>query len=95
VNKKLFDGLSPTDQQALREAAREAVAYERQLSAEEERRLPEQLRKKGMQVNVLTDAQLAAFRERVKPVYTMVEEYVGTENMKLMAAEVEKATKAR
>ena len=95
VNKKVFDGLAPADQRALREAAREAVAYERQLSAEEERRLPEELRRKGMQVNVLTDAQLAAFRERVKPVYSMVEEYVGAENMKLMASEVEKAAKPR
>jgi tripartite ATP-independent transporter DctP family solute receptor len=95
VNKRLFDGLSPADQKALRDAAREAVAYERQLSAEEEKRLPEELRKKGMQVNVLTPAQIAAFRERVKPVYSMAEEYVGAENMKLMAVEVEKAAKAR
>jgi tripartite ATP-independent transporter DctP family solute receptor len=95
INKKLFDGLSPADQKALRDAAREAVAYERQLSAEEEKRLPEELKKKGMQVNVLTPAQVAVFKERVKPVYAMVEEYVGAEHMRLMAAEVEKAAKAR
>jgi tripartite ATP-independent transporter DctP family solute receptor len=95
INKKLFDSLPPADQQALREAAKEAVAYERQLSAEEEQRLPGELRKKGMQVNALSDVQIAAFRARVKPVYTMVEEYVGAENMRLMAAEVEKAAKAQ
>jgi tripartite ATP-independent transporter DctP family solute receptor len=95
INKRLFDGLSPADQKVIREAAREAVAYERQLSAEEEKRLPEELKKKGMQVNALTPQQIAVFRERVKPVYTMVEEYVGAENMKLMAAEVEKAAKAK
>lgn len=95
INKRLFDGLAPADQQAIREAAKEAVAYERQLSAEEEKRLPEELRKKGMQVNDLTPQQIAAFRERVKPVYTMVEEYVGADNMRLMRAEVEKAAKAR
>lgn len=90
INKKLFDGLSPADQQALRAAAKEAVAYERSLSAEEERRLPAELQKKGMQVNWLTPAQIAAFRDRVKPVYTMVQEYVGADNMRLMQAEVEK-----
>ncbi len=95
INKRLFDGLSPADQKAIREAATEAVAYERQLSAEEEKRLPEELRKKGMQVNALTPAQIAVFRERVKPVYAMVGEYVGADNMKLMQAEVEKAAKAR
>jgi tripartite ATP-independent transporter DctP family solute receptor len=95
INKRLFDALSPADQKALRDAAREAVAYERQLSAEEEKRLPDELRKKGMQVNALTPQQIEAFRERVKPVYAMVGEYVGAENMKLMLAEVEKAAKAK
>lgn len=94
MNKKLFDSLSPADQQAIRTAAKEAVAYERQVSAEEEKRLPAELEKKGMKVNSLTDAQVAVFRERVKPVYAMVEEYVGAENMKLMASEVARATKA-
>ncbi len=90
INKKLFDGLDPADQKAIREAAGEAVAYERALSAEEEKRLPEELKKKGMQVNALTPTQIAVFRERVKPVYGMVQEYVGAENMKLMQSEVEK-----
>jgi tripartite ATP-independent transporter DctP family solute receptor len=95
INKKLFDSLSPADQKVIRDAARQAVAYERQLSAEEEKRLPEELAKKGMQVNVLTPQQIAAFRDRVKPVYSMVEEYVGADNMKLMLAEVDKAAKAK
>jgi tripartite ATP-independent transporter DctP family solute receptor len=95
INKRLFDALAPGDQKAIREAAREAVAFERQLSADEEKRLPEELRKKGMQVNTLTPQQIAAFRDRVKPVYAMVEEYVGADNMKLMLSEVEKAAKAK
>jgi tripartite ATP-independent transporter DctP family solute receptor len=95
MNKKVYDSLSPADQQVIRAAAKEAVAYERQISAEEEKRLPAELAKKGMNVNTLTDAQIAAFRERIKPVYAMVEEYVGADNMKLRAAEVAKASKAR
>ncbi len=91
VNKKVFDALSPADQQALRAAAKEAVSFERTISAEEEKRLPEELRKKGMQVNALSAAQIATFRDRVKPVYTMVQEYVGPENVKLMQAEVERS----
>jgi TRAP-type transport system periplasmic protein len=95
INKKLFDGLAPADQKAIRDAAKEAVAFQRQLSADEERRLPEELKKKGMQVNALTPEQVAVFRERVKPVYSMVEEYVGADNLKLMHSEVEKAAKAK
>ena len=90
VNKRVFESLAPADRQALRAAAREAVAYERAISAEEEKRLPEELRRKGMQVNALTPAQIAVFRERVRPVYAMVQEYVGADNVRLMQAEVEK-----
>ncbi len=93
VNKKLFDGLSPADQKALRAAAKEAVAYERALSAEEERDLPEKLKGLGMQVNTLTPSQLAVFKQRVKPVYKTVEDSIGADNIKLMLAEVEKAEK--
>jgi tripartite ATP-independent transporter DctP family solute receptor len=93
INKKLFDSFSPADQKAIREAAKEAVAYERAVSAEEENRLPEVLKKKGMQVDTLTPAQIAVFKDRVKPVYAMVGEYVGADNMKLMQEEVAKAEK--
>ena len=94
INKKLFDSFSPADRSAIRAAAKEAVAYERAVSAEEEKALPEVLKKKGMQVNTLTPAQIADFRDRVKPVYAMVEETVGADNMKLMLAEVAKAETA-
>ena len=94
VNKKLFDSLSPADQKAVRAAAKEAVAYERAVSAEEEKRLPEELKKKGMQVNDLTPAQIEAFKAKVQPVYAMVQDAIGADNMKLMLAEVEKAEKA-
>jgi len=94
VNKKLFESLSPPDQQALRAAAKEAVAYERALSAEEEKVLPEKLKGLGMQVDSLTSAQLAVFKERVRPVYKTFEESIGADNIKLMLAEVEKAEKA-
>jgi TRAP-type transport system periplasmic protein len=90
INKKLFDGFSPADQAAIRAAAREAVAFERALSADEEKRLPQELAKKGMQVNTLTPAQIAAFRDRAKPVYAMVQEYVGADIMKLMQSEVDR-----
>jgi len=90
INKKVFDSLSPADQTAVRAAAKEAVAYERALSAEEEKRLPQELARKGMQVNALTPAQISVFREKVKPVYGMVQEYVGAENLNLMLSEVEK-----
>jgi len=94
INRKAFDGFSPADQKAIRAAAKEAVAYERAVSAEEEKRLPEELKKKGMQVNDLTPAQIAVFKLKVQPVYAMVQETVGADNMKLMLAEVEKAEKA-
>jgi len=94
INKKVFEGFSAADQKAIRAAAKEAVAYERAVSAEEEKALPEELRKKGMQVNYLTTAQIAVFKAKVQPVYEMSREAIGADNMKLMLAEVEKAEKA-
>ncbi len=94
INKKTFEALSPADRQALRAAAKEAVAYERDVSAEEENALPKKLTALGMQVNTLTPAQIAVFKARVQPVYAMVQEAIGAENMKLMLAEVAKAEKA-
>jgi tripartite ATP-independent transporter DctP family solute receptor len=94
INKKVFEGLSPADRQALRAAAKEAVAYERAISAEEERALPEKLKGLGMQVNTLTPAQIAAFKERVRPVFATMQDSIGADNIKLMLSEVEKAEKA-
>lgn len=93
INKKVFENLAPADQKILRAAAREAVVYERAIAGEEEKSLPEELKKKGMQVNALTPAQVAVFKERVKPVYTTMQDSIGPENLKLMLAEVEKAGK--
>ena len=69
------------------------MAYERALSAEEEERLPGELKKMGMEVNVLTPEQTAVFKKRVQPVYDMMRDAIGAGNMSLMLAEVEKAGK--
>ena len=39
-------------------------------------------------------AQIALFKTKVQPVYAMVQEAIGVDNMKLMLSEVEKAEKA-
>jgi tripartite ATP-independent transporter DctP family solute receptor len=93
INKKSLEGLSAADQQIVRAAAKEAVAYERAVSAEEEERLPGELKKLGMVVNVLTPEQMAVFKKRVQPVYDMMRDTIGAGNMSLVLAEVEKAGK--
>lgn len=92
MNKNVFNGLSVADQQVIRKAAKEAVAYERALSAEEEKRLPRELEKLGMVVSVLTPAQTAVFKKRVQPVYDTMRDAIGAGNMSLVLAEVKKVT---
>ncbi len=93
MNGKLFDGLSPRLKRIFQTAAREALEYERRLIAEDDKRLPAFLEKKGMKVIRLDDAELAVFRKRVRPVYDEWAPKVGRDVMDLAESEVQRAVK--
>lgn len=66
MSKVIYDNL-PTDvQEALMEAGKEAGEYERQLAAEAEEQYLAEIAETGM---IITEPDLEAFREAVKPVY--------------------------
>jgi tripartite ATP-independent transporter DctP family solute receptor len=77
VSKRTWEGLSPTDREAIRKTAVEVAAAQK---AEARKGLDgtmdalETLRKGGMEVVTLTPAELAAFRERTRAV---VEKWTG------------------
>lgn len=68
ASKATFDGLSPADQDALRQAAKVAVKVNREKVAELDRTGIDQLRRDGMQV--ITDVDTAKFQAALAPVYT-------------------------
>ncbi|WP_163560035.1 TRAP transporter substrate-binding protein [Halomonas sp. NO4] len=69
MSERTWDGLAPEYQELVQEAARQSADYEIQLSAEYDDWSREQLVDRGMQINRLSDDQVAAFQEAVQPVY--------------------------
>jgi TRAP-type C4-dicarboxylate transport system substrate-binding protein len=54
---------------------------ERKLTFDEEGNMLEELRKSGMEVNELTDAEKEEFKRQVMPVYEMFKDRVGDDLM--------------
>ena len=67
MSKRNFERLKPEQQQALRQAAREATLAQRVQTHKDSQRILDDLKAKGMQVNTVAD--VAPFRSAVKPVY--------------------------
>jgi tripartite ATP-independent transporter DctP family solute receptor len=65
-SKKVWDGLSPEDQKALRQAAKESVPYMRKLWDEREEKSLATVKAAGAQI---IDVDKATFQAAMKPVY--------------------------
>ncbi len=92
ASKKWFDTLSPADQQAVREAARESAPYQRALSRDAAERITRELRDQGgMDVVTLPPAEMAKLREMVKPVVAQFSEVIGADLIKQAREDMAKA----
>ncbi len=92
-SKKVWDTLSAADRKILADAAVEASRYQRQVAREAVGTAVENLKKNGMQVTELSAAELAKFREAMKPVIAKHSEIVGPETVAAMQAELAKLRK--
>ena len=79
ASKKWFGGLSEEDKAAVREAAKESAAFQRDLSRKDAERLEGELAAKGFQITQPTPEALDAMRERVAPVVKEFSEKIGSE----------------
>lgn len=79
MSKMTLDQLPPDLQQVVKDAALEAGAYERQVSAELEATFLKQLKDSGMTVEENPD--LDSFRKAVEPVYTELQDQVGGKDL--------------
>lgn len=84
VNKKLFDSLSPEDQETLRETAIEVSVHFLEQITDLDREKVETLREAGVEVNELTAAEKQVFVEASGPIYDiymsqdpLIEKFVG------------------
>jgi len=83
MSKKSFDKLSPADQKAVRESAKESVAKMRELWEAREKVAEQKIRSSGNQINTV-DKQ--PFIDAMKPVY---EKYVKDAKLKELVARIQ------
>jgi tripartite ATP-independent transporter DctP family solute receptor len=92
-SKKVWDALSAADRKILADAAIEASKYQRQVSRDAAGGALDNLKKNGMQVTELAPAELAKFRDKMKPVIAKHSEIVGADIVAAMQAELAKIRK--
>lgn len=76
MSLKLFNSLTPEQQQIIQSSAQEAAEYERKWNADNEADQLKAIKEHGMQVDT---PDLEAFRKAVKPVYDKYQEKFGKE----------------
>jgi tripartite ATP-independent transporter DctP family solute receptor len=67
-SKRLFDQLPAADQGVMRDCARAATTEQRRVSREQVEAASTRLKERGMQINVVPDAELRRMREATAPV---------------------------
>lgn len=82
MNKPMFDGLSKTDQAAVKQAAKEAAKWERQQIIAAEGEQLKRLKDQGQNIVTLTLAEKEGLRKALLPVHKMYESQIGVELMK-------------
>ncbi len=93
VSKKLWDSLSAGEKKILADAAVEAAAFQRKASREQSGQALDNLKKNGMQVSEFSAAEMAKFREKMKPVVDKHAAQVGPDVVKALQAELAKVRK--
>lgn len=79
VSKKFWDGLSPADQTALREAALETRGFQRGVAREQAKSAEANMAAKGLLVNDVSPAERQRMRDKVKPVWDLFTKDVGAD----------------
>ena len=86
VNKKLWDSIDKDTQEIMRKAAVEAMELNVKLTREDEAKQLDEMKKKGLQVNVLTPEQIKAFQATTGPVYKEQETVIGKDLLDMFIA---------
>ena len=87
ANTKVWEGLEENTQELLQECATEACEWGRDKLEAEEEELIQGFKDAGMQVDVLTDEQIAAFQEQITDVVEYFKEQYGEEACKAFGIE--------
>jgi TRAP transporter solute receptor, dctP family len=78
-NKTKFESLSPEDQEIIRSAAKDAMAYQRELVRELAKEQLEKFKQSGVEVTELKDIDVDSFKTAVEPLYQGYEQEYGAD----------------
>jgi tripartite ATP-independent transporter DctP family solute receptor len=92
-SKKLWDTLNATEKKLLDDAADEAAKYQREQSRALMNTALENIKKNGMSVTEFSTAEVAKFREKMKPVIAKHAATVGEATVNELMAELAKLRK--
>ncbi len=80
INEKFYQGLTPTERQAVEEGVQKATAIHRKMTSDQDKSAKEILTKLGMEVTEISPAELAQFRKLAQPpVKAWAEKEIGKE----------------
>jgi len=81
INKAFMESLSAEDQQIIRDSAKEAITYLRDMNKEVDNMYREKLTSEGAVITDLTPEQLQVWVEKVKPIYSKYADEVGRDTL--------------
>jgi tripartite ATP-independent transporter DctP family solute receptor len=93
VSKKWWDGLSADEKKAIQESAAASRDFERKDSREAATKAVDFLKQKGMQVTVVSDAELGRMRDKAKPAFDKFASEGGADLIKELQGEIAKVRK--
>lgn len=93
INESFYQSLPEDIQNVLAECAITARDYEREQNASIRQDCIDKMVEAGIEVNYLTDEQIAVFQESAKTVYPSIEQTIGTDLYNLVLQKVEEASK--
>lgn len=91
AGKKFWDKLTADEQRVLQDSCLEARDYQRKVSREEDVRIIEDLKQKGMVISELSPEDRAKLQNLLKPVAEKYTQQVGEDLVKQTYAEIERA----
>jgi TRAP-type C4-dicarboxylate transport system substrate-binding protein len=93
ASQSLWESLSEDDQILFAQAAKEAMNYEREVVRGEDKSLIGKLEEQGMTITELTDSEMKAFQDAIRPVYEEFKNKLGKDTVELFESEVAKTVK--
>ena len=88
-----FESLPAEYQKILLEEGAKAANKQRAYAKDQDLKMKEMLKSKGMVVTVPTPEALAEFKSALQPLYTQFKDKIGQDNIDLLASEIKKAKK--